>query len=378
MAVDIVDFDLTTFRLQHSTEYERGSPCFGCAGAVERPLLPLPAINRIAPIKQLTDANNRTFYATSQVVTPYTRDNVFYTNSYHPLLSATSGLCAYVYNYLDGNGNLSDTNNLDLMPHAKCNVSWPANSSISTVTNASAVNCFMHRGDFVDYTGRTYAKMLTVFPLVIPTTKIKTQFYNTFDDCIHVGYGGTFETTGDQALDSQWPISGTSWPYIYFNNLTKFRGKDDNIWGCSKWALVYAKNCTPVNIANSGCWNYYNSGVPEFKITYNPLYHNAEGYLYHNERYDSGMVQLAMENDASPILASFYLRQVTTNYYFIWQETQLPKSLSTDRSPTQIVTPPLGISCTIPTGTTNNIEVRFIQFGMEINKKYSLFTGDTN
>ncbi len=369
-------FDLQTFILQHGWEYNRGSPCFGCAGAVERQYNIFPAIHRIAPIKQLTDANNRTFYATSQVVTPYIRDNVFYTNSHHPLLSATSGLCAYVYNYLDANGNLSDTNNLDLMPHAKCDVSWP--TKISTVTNASAVNCFMHRGDFVDYRGREYERMFTVFPLVIPTTKIKTQFYNDFDDCIHIGYGGTFETTGNMALELQWPVSGTSWPYVYFNNLTKFMGKDGNIYGCSKWALVYAKNCTPVGIANSGCWHYYNSGVPEFKIAYNPSYHQEEGFLYHLERYDNGMYTLAMEDDVSPLLADYYLCQVATNYYFIWQEMRLPMNLSTDRSPTQIVTPPLGITCSLSDVTTNNIEVRFIQFGMEINKKFSLFPGDTD
>jgi hypothetical protein len=103
-----------------------------------------------------------------------------------------------------------------------------------------------------------------------------------------------------------------------------------------------------------------------------------EGFLYHYERYDSGLVQLAFENDVSPSLARYYLIQVATNYYFIWQEMRLPMSLSTDRSPTQIVTPPLGITCGLSPGTTNNIEVRFIQFGMEINKIYSLFTGDTN
>ena len=371
-------FYLSSFRLQHSVEYSRGSPCFGCAGAVERPNVSLPDIHRIAPIKKLTDANNRTFYATSQVVTPYIRDNTFYANSYHPLLSATSGLCAYVYNFLDANGNLSDTNNLDLMPHAKCDVNWPYNATISTVTNASAVNCFMHRGDFVDYTGRLYRKMITVFPLVIPTTKIKTQFYDDFDNCIHVGYGGSFETTGDGAIDPQWPISSTSWPYIYFNNLTKFMGDDGNIWGCSKWALVYAKNCTPAGIANSGCWHYYNSGVPEFKIAYSPLYHYGEGFLYHYERYDDSMVRLQMEDDVSPTLASYYVCQVTTDYYFIWQEMRLPMNLSTDRSPTQIVTPPLGITCWLSEETTNNIEVRFIQFGMEINKRFSLFPGDTD
>lgn len=370
-------FNLLNFRLDHSIEYNRGSPCFGCAG-VERAGATLPEIHRIAPIKQLTDANNRPFYATSQVISPYIRDNVSYANSYHPLLSATSGLCAYVYNFLDAEGNFSDTNNLDLMPHAKCDVSWPANFTDATVTNASAVNCFMHRGNFSDYAGQLYRRRITVFPLVIPTTKIKTQFYDDFDSCIHVGYGGTFETTGDFALEPQWPISGTSWPYIYFNNLTRFMGVDGNIWGCSKWALVYAKNCIPEGIVNSGCWHYYNSGVPQFKIVYSGTYHYGEGYLYHYERYDDTMSLLPMEDDVSPNTAGYYVCQVATDYYFIWQEMQLPKNLPTDRSPTQIVTPPLGITCGLPEETTTNIEVRFIQFGMEINKRFSLFPGDTD
>lgn len=367
-------FDLLNFRLSHGIEYNRGSPCFGCAGVI-RTGGKRPEIHRIAPIKHVTDANNRPFYATSQVISPYIRDNVFYRNSYHPLLSATSGLCAYVYNFLDAEGNFSDTNNLDLMPHAKCDISWPTYpSDISTVTNASAVNCFMHRGTFCDHGVSPYRKTITVFPLVIPTNKLKTQFYDDFDSCIHIGYGGRFRTT----MDPQWPISGTAWPYIYFNNLTRFMGVDGNIWGCSKWALVYAKNCTPICIANSGCWHYYNSGLPEFSIGYSDTYWDGRGYLYHYERYDDTTPMLPHEDDVGPTVAEYYLCQVATNYYFIWQEMQLPKNLPTDRSPTQIVTPPLGVTCAIFEEAINNVEVRFIQFGMEINKRFSLFQGDTD
>lgn len=371
-------FDLGTFRLDHGVEYNRQSPCFGCASVLGNPYGSIPAIERTAPIKQLTDSMGRTFYATSQVVTPYIRNNNTFTNSHHPLLSATSGICAYLYNYLDGNGNLSDANNLDLMPHVKCNLRWESTYTGYNIeiTNADVVNCFMHRGDFCDYDSRAYGYLLTFFPLIIPTTKIKTQFYDELDDCIHVGYGGTF----DGSIESQWPISGTSWPYIYFNNLTKFKGNDNNIWGCSKWALVYVNGCIPDGIVNSGCWNYYNSGVPEVSISFSNTYHSGEGFLFHNIRYDNQLYTVPYENDIANHLAPYYMAEVAPHFYFIWQEQRLPTSNpNAVRDATQIITPPIGLRCaTGADGITREIDVRFIQFGMEINKQYSLWSGDTN